>query len=105
MDIEAKDLEQMENLFFQSVRGIHILFNHHKIAKVLQKAPLDENDFFSFENIEKAQKIVVELLNRKTLWEKQAYLDDLDTKTYELLLRTYFRLLENTLRVHHPWKH
>jgi hypothetical protein len=102
--IEAKKLEQIEHLIAQSARGIHLLFDNPSIAKVLGR-PTGEVDFFSFENITKIQELLTQFIARTSHRAKMEYLNSLEADQYELLVRTYFHILENTVLAATPFKH
>ena len=94
--IPRQDLKSMEHLFEQSSHGLHLLFDHSEVAKIL-KTPTEDLDFFNFENVNRIQDAFGELLTRKTFAERKVYLENLDRDTYELLVRTYFNIVENAM--------
>ncbi len=104
MNISPEKLEQIEYLLSQSTQGIHLLFDNVSIAKIL-KNPTENLDFFTVENIKKVQSILAEFIERKTLSEKQDYLKRIDKTTYELLVRTYFNIVDNAVLESTPHKH
>ena len=53
LDIEEQKLNEIESLLSQSLKGIHYLFDHHKIAQILSQ-PTEELDFFSFDKMDKS---------------------------------------------------
>lgn len=93
---KPQDLEHIEQLLHQSLRGHHHLFPNEKISGVLSKQR-DDSEFFSFENMDKVQKLFSDLVSRKSVANKLEYLNALDADSYEILLRTYFNLLESTI--------
>ncbi len=100
--IEEKSLERMESLLAQSAQGIHILFDNPSVAKVLSR-PNDDKDFVNLEKMKRVQDIMTALISKKSYVEKTAYLQDLDEDSYSMLVRTYFHIVENTVRAssHH----
>ncbi len=76
--------------------GIHLLFEGSRIAQIL-KSPTEALEFFSFENLNKVQTILGEFLQKPSFEEKQRYLLDLDEHSYEILVRSYFNIVENTI--------
>lgn len=102
--IEQKNLQEIEYLLTQSVQGVHLLFDNKTIAKVLKK-PTEKIDFFNYSNVSKIQNLFTELVNKKSLAEKRLFLQQLKPKEYELLLRTYFHILENTILASSEHKH
>lgn len=97
-------LERMEALLKQSALGIHILFDNRSIAGVLSKT-MDDKDFYDFTKMKRVQDIMTDLVTKKTYYEKIDYVYNLDAESYELLVRTYFHIVENTVRASHDFKH
>ena len=102
--MDEKNIEALEVFLNQSLVGVHHLFDHKAIAEIL-KNPTQEVEFFSFENLGKIQNLMDELLKRETLSAKKEFLGTLDPKSYEILLRTYFHILENTVATARNLKH
>ncbi len=96
MHISPDKLEQIEYLLSQSTQGIHLLFDNNSIAKILSN-PTENIDFFTVDNIKKVQGILKDFIERKSLSEKQKFLKNLDVDTYELLVRTYFNIVDNAV--------
>lgn len=95
--IEEKSLQQMEALLHHSTRGVHILFDNETIARILQ-APADQQLPLDTEKIKQVQDIITKLITKRSYTEKLAYLRELDTPSMEMLIRTYFQIVENTIR-------
>jgi hypothetical protein len=95
--IEEKNLQQMEALLHHSARGVHILFDNKTIAGVLKK-PSEANVFLDSEKLKKVQDILISLISKKSYTEKMDFLKDLDSSSLDMLVRTYFHIVENTIR-------
>lgn len=93
---EDKNLDQIEYLLNQSIQGIHFMFNNADIVKVLSR-PSDETDCLSFSNMEKVQELLSKFIAKPSMGEKRLFLDTLDKNTFEMLIRAYFQLVENTI--------
>lgn len=102
--MEEQNLDQIEKLLTQSVNGHHYLFETCEIAQILS-TPTEEIDFFSFENMDRVQNLFSELINRLTFAEKKMFLSTLDKESYEILVRAYFHILENTILASTKVKH
>lgn len=100
-DLQIQELEKLLN---QSIRGFHHLFDKNKITEIL-KTPTEELDFFTLENMDLIQKLFNDLIKKETVQEKQAYIDRLSNKDFEVLLRTYFHIVDSTLISSDPLKH
>jgi hypothetical protein len=94
---QEKSLERMEALLKQSAMGIHILFDNHSIAKVMGQGK-DDKDFFDFNKMKRVQDVMTELIAKKSYYEKVSFLRELDEEAFEMLVRTYFHIVENTVR-------
>lgn len=102
--IEPKTLDQIEYLLYQSTKGVHFLFDKKEISQIL-KTPTNEEEFFSQNNIDKVQQLFNDFLNKKSIVEKQIYLSNLDKESFEILVRTYFHIVENSVNISHKQKH
>lgn len=104
IQIEADKLQEIEYLLSQSVQGLHHLFDNEIIANIL-KTPTEDIDFFNIDNIKKVQGILSDFIAQKTMVEKQRFLKNLDKKSYELLVRTYFNIVDNAVLESSKFKH
>jgi poly(3-hydroxyalkanoate) synthetase len=91
-----KNIAQLEKLLDQSMMGFHHLFDNERIAEIL-KTPTEKMDFFTNENMELIQKIFDRLIVKQTVEEKHAYIESLDNKEFEILLRSYFHIVDSTI--------
>ena len=96
IEIKEMDLHAMENFLNQSTRGYHLLFDRHQVAKIL-KTPTEKIDFFNNNRIPRIQSLMTGLISKKSLRGKRRYLESLDEKDFEILLRTYFHIVDNAL--------
>lgn len=104
MAISDQQLDQIEHLLEQSMNGIHILFDNKKVAEIL-RTPTEDLDLFNSTNLERIDRLFTDLVQRENLSSKQLFLENLDSESYEILLRTYFHIVDNTLRKSVSWKH
>ena len=104
MQIEEYHLDGIESLLAQSMRGIHLLYDNDTIAKILQK-PTEEIEFFTMDNLERIQDLFSKLIERETFKGRQSFLNSLDPDSFEILLRTYFHILENSIQTACSLKH
>lgn len=95
---QEKGLERMEALLRQSAQGIHILFDNETIATSLRRKPRDDRELLDFNKMKKIQEIMTELITKATYYEKVAYLHSLSEDSFDMLIRTYFHIVENTVR-------
>ena len=102
--VQEKSLERMEALLKQSAMGIHVLFQNSEIAEAMRDAQKD-SESFNFNNMKKVQDVMTELIVRPHYYEKIAYLNELDKESRRLLIRTYFHIVENTVRAGQDREH
>ncbi len=96
IEIKEIDLHAMEIFLNQSTRGHHLLFDRHQVARILS-TPTEQIDFFNNDSIPRIQSLMTGLISKKSLRGKRRYLQSLDEKDFEILLRTYFHIVDNAL--------
>ena len=104
VNLEETSLERMEALLSHSAMGVHVLFDNKRIADALKQVT-DDKDFYSFDKLKKVQDIMLELISKKTYFEKMSFLQALDSGSYQLLIRAYFHIVENNVRASHEHNH
>ena len=104
LNLSEESLKSIERLLCLSVNGTHQLFDHRDVANIL-KTPSEDLDLFSFDNVEKVQKLFLEFLDHKTYNEKIDYLKRLSYADYEIVLRAYFHILDNTVMTAQSYDH
>ena len=93
-----------EVLLKQSALGVHVLFDNTAIARVMAQHQ-DDKDFFDFDKMKRVQDAMTNLIAKKSYYEKMSFLQDLDTESYDMLIRTYFHIVENTVRAAQDHQH
>lgn len=104
MNFSDQQLDQIEHLLQQSMNGLHILFDHKKVAEIL-KTPTEKLKLFEKDNLKKIDQLFQGLVQKENLSLKQLYLENLDPESFEILLRAYFHIVDNSLRSTREWKH
>ncbi len=102
--IEEKSLESMEALLSHSAKGVHVLFDNKSIANVLSQVK-DDKDFYDFNKMKKVQDVMTELIAKRTYIDKVAYLKSLEQEAFEMVVRAYFHIVENTARANQDLAH
>lgn len=97
MKIEKKQFKEIEFLFNQSMKGLHLLFDDNQRLHKILKTPTLEDQFFRPSNKEKIENLFTELISRKSFKAKKRYLDQLNPENFEILVRIYFHIVDNTL--------
>ena len=104
LSISESHLDQIEHLLSQSMNGIHLLFDNDTIKRVLKK-PTEEMDLFSKVNVPKVQQLFTRFIEAETFHDKQTFLQSLDPESFEMLLRTYFQIVDNSIFAAEPYRH
>ena len=104
MQQKIENLDEIERLLTQSMNGIHVLFDNATVASILQK-PTVEGEFFSFKNLDRIQSLFTRFVALPSLIEKQRFLNSLPAEEFEILVRTYFHIVDNSLLASNPPRH
>ena len=97
MKLERKQIQEIEFLFEQSKQGLHILFNDTKKLTDILSTPTQEKSLFDSKNRDKVQELFTGLVTQKTFKDKENYLSTLNAENFEILVRIYFHILDNTI--------
>jgi hypothetical protein len=92
--VSPDQLKQVEYLIHQSIQGNHLLFDPDRVKEIFFRTPYCE---FTEADAYEVEHHIERLLLKPTLQAKREYLDELDTGTYERVVRTYFNIVENNL--------
>ena len=94
VDLTYECLEQMDNLILQSAKGIHILFQKQDIIAALKSDTRDEHDL---KKLKKVQEVLYKFISLKDYDEKRDFLKTLKNDEYSLLIRAYFKIVDNSM--------
>ena len=99
--VSKDQLEQVEYLIAQSIRGNHVLFDTESIRRAFHARARPANAPLNAPmNVEEAYGVehhIERMILQPSLAGKRAYLDKLDHGTFERVVRTYFNIVENNL--------
>lgn len=95
-DLTYDCLEMMDQLVYQSTKGFHILFERSDIVRAIQDddPSLEEN---TVEKLKLIQELLYGFIKLKTFDEKKVYLKKLNRKDTTLLIRAYFKIVDNSI--------
>lgn len=95
-DLTYECLEQMDNLILQSAKGVHLLFEKGEIIAALNDSNRhkDEHDI---EKLKKIQEVLYKFISLKRYNEKRDFLKTLKQDEHSLLIRAYFKIVENSM--------
>lgn len=97
MKIEKSQLKEIEFLFSQSAKGTHLLFDDTKKITDILKTPTMEKQFFSSSNMKRIETLFTGLVAEKSFAGKKKYLKSLNRESFEIVVRTYFHIVDNTI--------
>lgn len=92
--VSKSQLSQVEYILRQAAQGFHVLFDNDTIRKAFKDSSHEE---ISEEAAYGVEHHVEQLITLPTLKQKQAYLESLDTKTFPMVVKAYFNIIENNL--------
>lgn len=95
----------MEYLLEQSRNGLHLLFDRESIARVFSESKTEDDSLFKVDNLARIQNLLAEFMDKSTLKKKRAFVGELDKTDHDLLVRTYFNIIENSITSNTSMKH
>lgn len=95
-DLTHDCLERMDQLIYQSAKGIHILFDKRDIVKAIQAndPTLEEN---TIEKLKLVQELLYKFIRIEAMQDKRSYLETLNDHEQALLIRAYFKIVDNSI--------
>ena len=105
MKIEKTHIKEIEFLFAQSANGMHLLFDDTNKIKNILKTPTEEKRFFSSSNMKRIESLFTGLVAEKSFAGKKRYLSRLNSESFEIVVRTYFHIVDNTILTVHKTVH
>jgi hypothetical protein len=95
-DLTHDCLEKMDQLIYQSARGVHILFEKADIVRAIRSEDpsLEEN---TIEKLKLVQELLYKFIRMKSVDEKRSYLQTLSIHDHALLIRAYFKIVDNSI--------
>ncbi len=91
------NLQQIEYLLAQSVKGLHLLFDKELIKQAFTQPKNGISDFEQ-EDRQKIQNLFAGLIESTSLGDKKGYLKKLSSEDQEILIKAYFHIVENTIK-------
>jgi hypothetical protein len=91
------NLQQIESLLAQSVKGHHLLFDKMQIKSAFTK-PLNGITDFDKEDRNKIQTLFAGLIESSSFDEKKGYLQRLSEEDKQIIIKAYFHIVENTIK-------
>ena len=100
--VNQEQLDQVKYLLRQSAQGNHLLFDEAVLRRVAprlgKKEPRDER-------VERAEHLLEQMILRPSISSKRAFLEGLDSETYDEVARVYFNIVQNTAKENQGFSH
>lgn len=95
--ISKNQMNQVEYLIDQSIRGNHVLFDLDALRRVFWKENPRLSNTLSEQEAYSVEHHIERLITEPSLAQKRAYLEALDEDTFEMVVKTYFNIIENNI--------
>lgn len=86
----------MDNLILQSSKGVHLLFEKTDIINALNDSNRHKDDK-DIKKLKKIQEVLYKFISLKQYEEKKDFLKTLAPAEQSLLIRAYFKIVENSM--------
>lgn len=103
--VSKNQLNQVEYLIGQSIQGNHVLFDLQVLRDVFWKDYLSCVETISEEEAYEVEHHIERIISLPSLHQKRAYLEALDRRTLERVVKTYFNIVENNIYENIEVKH
>ena len=91
------NLQQIEYLLAQSIKGLHFIFDKQRI-RLAYTQPRNGILDFDKEDRDKIQSLFSGLIQSTSINDKEGYLSQLSDEDQEILIKAYFHIVENTIK-------
>ncbi len=100
--VNQEQLDQVKYLLEQSALGNHLLFNEGTIRRI---APHLGKQVERDARIERAEKLMEQMILCPSISSKKHFLETLDAETYDDVARVYFNIVQNTAQENQGFSH
>lgn len=100
--VNKEQLDQVKYLLEQSAMGNHLLFDGKTIHRIASRIGNKEEQS---ERVQKAEKLLEQMILCPTLGSKKNFLETLDAQTYDDVAHVYFNIVQNTAEENQGFKH
>jgi DNA primase catalytic subunit len=105
LQLDENRLLQMEYLLEQSRLGHHLLFDKESITRVFTESEIKENSLFKVDNLARIQNLLAEFMDKESIRKKRDFISELNREDHDLLVRTYFNIIENSITSNSNMRH
>lgn len=100
--VNQDQLDQVKYLLQQSAQGNHLLFDETTLRRLAPRIGQQEK---RDERVEKAEKLLEQMILRPSISSKRAFLEGLDSETYDEVARVFFNIVQNTAQENQGFSH
>ena len=94
--IDNSQIEEIQYIIKQSMKGLHVLFDNETIKKYLYGVD-NEDDIFDENTSRRTETLLERFMSTPTITAKKLFFRDLSEDDKSLLIRTYFNIVENNV--------
>jgi hypothetical protein len=98
--VSQEQLDQVKYLLEQSAKGCHLLFDDRTIRRIAPGVTGDKDDCSK-----KAENLMEQMILRPTIAGKKAFLEALDSETYDDVVKLYLTIVQNTAQENQGYSH
>ena len=100
--VNQEQLDQVKYLLDQSALGNHLLFDGKTIHRIASRIG---NKDSCADRVEKAEKLLEQMILCPTISSKKNFLEGLDSQTYDDVAHVYFNIVQNSAEEKQGFKH
>ncbi len=100
--VNQDQLDQVKYLLEQSAQGNHLLFDETTLRRVAPRIGHQEK---RSERVEKAERLLEQMILRPSIASKRAFLEALDPEVYDDVARVFFNIVQNTVQEKQGFSH
>lgn len=100
--VNQEQLDQVKYLLEQSAQGNHLLFDENTIRRIAPQLGRKEE---RSERLERAEKLLEQMILCPSISSKRNFLENLDSETYDDVARVYFNIVQNTAQENQGFSH
>lgn len=99
--VNEDQLKEVNYLVSSSANGIHILFDEKTLLRIAPHINSNERNA----QVEKAEQLLEQMILRKSITEKKAFLDSLDPEVYDEVAKVFLSIVQNSAEEHQGFRH
>ncbi|MCO5141539.1 MAG: hypothetical protein M9962_00445 [Oligoflexia bacterium] len=99
--VNEDQLKEVNYLVSSSANGIHLLFDEKTLLRVAPYINSNERN----ERVTKAEQLLEQVILRKSITEKKAFLATLEPEIYDDVAKVFLSIVQNSAEEHQGFRH